>query len=195
MLQNTEIFGKTRSKEKKMGHDPNKVKFEAEVSKSLWDRYEKWAQGRGRIFNRQLFTALLKLFLGMPESYRTAALYGREETFDGDEAIHQTILESLSAAKDRQRAVRRAAPVAAIKEILDDLDESDLELLPASDALLVRRFKTLLTPEAYGRLAAEIVDDALTDKAETHGRAHASTARLPRSPKALKARASKPQRR
>lgn len=175
-----------------MGSDPSKVKFEAEVSKSLWDRYEKWAQGRGRIFNRQLLSALLKLFLGMPESYRTAALYGREETFDGDEAIHQTILESLSAAKDRQRAVRRAAPVAAIKEILDDLDESDLALLPASDALLIRRFKTLLTPEAYGRLAAEIVDDALTNEAVTHGKTRESTARPPRSAKASKAKASKP---
>jgi len=169
-----------------MAADPTKVKFEAEVSRDLWDRYEQWAHGRGRIFNRQLLTALLKLFLGMPESYRTAALYGKEEMFDGDQAIHQTILEATSAARDRQRAVRRAAPVAAIKEIIDDLDEADLSLLPASDALLVRRFRAMLTPEAYGKLAAEVVQDSVAHAKETPEKTGEPSAKPRRSGKARK---------
>jgi hypothetical protein len=169
-----------------MAADPTKVKFEAEVSRDLWERYEQWAHGRGRIYNRQLLTALLKLFLGMPESYRSAALYGKEETFDGDEAIHQTILEATSAAQDRQRAVRRAAPVAAIKEILDGLDEADLSLLPASDALLVRRFRVMMTPEAYGKLAAEVVQDALAHAKETPEKTDESSAKPRRSDRAGK---------
>ena len=167
-----------------MGHDPTKVKFEAEVSRELWDRYEQWAHGRGRIYNRQLLTALLKLFLGMPESYRAAALYGKGEQFDGDEAIRQTILEAVSAAKDRRQAVQRTAPVTAIQEILHDLTEADLELLPGSDALLVRRFKVLLTPEAYSQLAAEIVADAVVDATKPRGRKGASAPRGTRSAKA-----------
>ncbi|GEM_PF-6902756 len=134
---------------------PHQKKFEARVDITLWDRYEEWAKGRGKIDNPQLLTGLLKLFLGMTESYQMMALFGKGLEFQASEGIHQTVLEALSAANDRRRAIALADPVNAIAEIVEPLSEADIGMLASADAEFIRGIKACLA-DSMAALRADI---------------------------------------
>jgi hypothetical protein len=73
-----------------MTRGPNEKKFEADVSRELWDRYEEWAASHGRISNRQLAEAMFRLFLNVPEWLRVMALYG----FDGESLMREAFADT-----------------------------------------------------------------------------------------------------
>ncbi len=75
-------------------------KFEARIPISLWERYERWAEGR-KINNAQLATALLRLFLSSPEWLKLVAMFGRAEDLNVAGAFEQIYLEGRSAAADQ----------------------------------------------------------------------------------------------
>jgi hypothetical protein len=61
-----------------VGRDPNKVKLEAEVPRTLWDKYETWLDDRGAVTHATLFTRLLRLFLDLGEQTQLQILFGKE---------------------------------------------------------------------------------------------------------------------
>jgi hypothetical protein len=66
--------------------------FGADIPGHLWDSYERWARGRGKIDRRQLQRALFRLFLAAPEPLKMAALFGK-----GDKGNQAELRESLRA--------------------------------------------------------------------------------------------------
>ena len=78
-----------------LGHVPN----------SLWDRYETWSEGRGKIQMRQLLGALFRLFLAAPEWLKLMALYGKDEDMgtlvaEGFESVDETATDAWLKIKD-----------------------------------------------------------------------------------------------
>lgn len=91
--------------------DPSQKKFEARVGIALWDRYEQWAEGRGRIDNAQLMTALLKLFLAAPEGVKLLSLYGRDDQLASAAEVRADLLAAgIVSAALADVAGRRETP-------------------------------------------------------------------------------------
>lgn len=53
-------------------------KFEARIPVGLWNEYETWLEGRGRVDNGTLMEKLLRLFLDLPERTQLQLLFGKE---------------------------------------------------------------------------------------------------------------------
>ena len=95
-----------------MPRTPSEKKFETDIHKSLWEAYEKWADGRGRISNRQLAEALFRLFLAAPEGLKLLALYGRKDQLASAaecraEFVAAQIVDATEADAARQRRKTR----------------------------------------------------------------------------------------
>ena len=78
---------------------PHEKKIEGRIPIALWERYERWAEGR-KISQAHLLNALFRLFLSSPEWLKLLALFGREQDLDVAAAFEQIYLEGRSAGAD-----------------------------------------------------------------------------------------------
>jgi len=117
-----------------MARGPNDRNFQADIPNALWEQYEAWAEGRGKIYNRQLLTALFRLFVNAPESVKRAALNGTDDE----------ITASIATADAPHRQAHEATP-----------DEAEgFQLLKKVTRFMGPEAKRALTPDEAATLEA-----------------------------------------
>ena len=143
-----------------MPRGPHEKKFEADIPRTLFDAYEEWASGRGRISNRQLMVAMFRLFLAAPDALKMAALYGTDDQIDFG------ILRASQTPDEVRADLERIRRVAA------DLDDEAVRLLNADEQAVVDRLRTVLSghaEDAKPNLAKSVVSRAVARRARRSG--------------------------
>lgn len=79
-----------------MGNPELDKKFNARVDNALWEQWEHWLDGRGRVTNKQLMSALLRLFLGAPELIQLKALFGRQDALSDREMAEALLARGVA---------------------------------------------------------------------------------------------------
>jgi|GEM_PF-6133928 len=82
-------------------------KFEAKIPMPLWDQWEKWAQGRPKLQNPQIFIGFMRLFLLMSRDVQMKALSGTEEELR--DALHKEGIDIAASAKNEVTSRLEAA--------------------------------------------------------------------------------------
>jgi len=98
-------------------------KFEAKIPMPIWEQWEKWAQGRPKLQNPQIFIGFLRLFLLMPREVQMRALGGTEDELR--DALHDQGIEIARFAK--KEAVSR---LEAVRAVLRKMSPQARESLP-----------------------------------------------------------------
>lgn len=90
-------------------------KFEVRIPIDLWDQWERWLDGRGRVTNVQMMSAFIRLFLAAPEPTQLQALFGRQKEvgrFTGDGTTAAAIPDDEALAQETvQGALRDEAEI------------------------------------------------------------------------------------
>jgi hypothetical protein len=58
--------------------------FGGDIDIRMWERFETWAKGRGKLSNRQIQSALFRLFLAAPEGIQLCAFTGKDDEVIGE---------------------------------------------------------------------------------------------------------------
>jgi len=151
-----------------MARGVNEKKFEANVDLSLWEQYEAWAEGRMRIQNRQLLTALFRLFLSAPEHVKLLALYGKGDQLD------------LAAAGSQIGGQPPTDPLLPLRQIACEMESQAFSQLSPDEQAVVSQLREWAEDD---RLAAEVVEGALIDEARQRGKKGGTAAKSRQSPK------------
>jgi len=132
-----------------MPRGPNERKFEGDIPIVLWEQYESWAVGRGKISNRQLASALFRLFLSAPEWMQLLALFGKEDQLKVDEAIYREFLRSQSPGKGgkAESPDPKKNLLANLRKIAQDVQGNRLRLLSPEEQKEVDDLRRLLGPK------------------------------------------------
>lgn len=99
-----------------MARGPHEKKFEADMPKVLWDEFERWADDRLPMNNKQILAAMFRLFLAVPESLRLLAIAGRldhleKASRESWDALAAEILQRASVDAREHRETQGAGEV------------------------------------------------------------------------------------
>ncbi len=124
--------------------------FQAKVPMPLWDRFEAWMDGRGKLDNTQIICGLLRLFLASPEPLQLKALFGKSDNLHVLEGAQAGGL-SPAECEEVRAVIRRQmegppAQVDAIRQVLHGMSPQDLQNVPG-------QIIEILSPEDSARLA------------------------------------------
>jgi hypothetical protein len=129
-----------------MNKEPHMRKIEGHIPRELWERYEKWAEGRGKIQMRQLLTALFRLFLSSPEWMQLRALYATEDSLNIAAGIRQSQLEFSLAQEEKQIDREQADPLGAVRAIVDQTKAGTMRILSPEEQKIIDEVRRALGP-------------------------------------------------